>query len=173
MAKHPELNITGICVHWRELAEFDGDKAIVEEAKERGMNIETKFLRVEPIDAQRVDYVYFCEECNEEEHVTVPVETDYIYLAECPNDEDPFKKYTSHKVACAMAMQLRNTWVIPKGAEIRIKREVGGGGYYTVVCYYNTMYPYAVEFAYFLEGNIPDNWSPAAKRYLEGGEQHV
>lgn len=173
MAKMKDLSeyMGSICVHFLELIEIDGsiDNVIGEEQK-RGIDVSAYYVRStkENCEEGMIAHIYHCNLCNEEERHEVKIETDSVYIGDCPHEEDPYKKYNSLKVARAFVLQLKNSFVEPLGANIRVNREQGGGGYYDVVCDYSTEYPYSLAFALMLESSLPEKWSPAAKRFLEG-----
>lgn len=161
MPKQLEVDLTGTCQLWQDL-----DREELKELKKNGLDITARFLRVEKVDEYSVNYVYYCNCCEQEESVLVPIEKDFLYIADCPSDESPYDKFDSYKVVKAFLLQLNNTYVVPRGATLRAKSEPGGGGYVTLICEFSTAYPYAVAFAYALEGNVPEKWSPAALKFL-------
>ena len=140
------------------------------DAEEGDTDFSAKFLRTEAIpgDTENIHWVYFCNHCKKEEFHVVPKDQDFIYIGECPIDENPFPKLTSRITCMAFKQQLQNTYSIPKGGALRIKTELGGGGYYEVVADYNMEYPESYAWALFLEGNTPERWSPKAKAILKG-----
>lgn len=171
MAKHPELSeyMINVCVHILELIDVDGSiDAVIGEEQKRGLDVSAHYTRSskEGCKDGYINHFYRCNLCNREEAHLTEIVDDYIYIGDCPEEENPFDKYPSRLVAKALVLQLNNTYVVPLGAKIGVKREEGGGGYYTVVCHYNTAYPYAVAFAYMLESNLPTRWSPSAQTFL-------
>jgi hypothetical protein len=112
----------------------------------------------------------YCNGCEEQEEYEVTPGKDFIYIGECPHDEDPFHKYPSSRICQALIIQLRNTYGRePDGARLYAKFERGADGY-EVCCEYHNEKPLSFAYALMLESNLPERWSPAAKRYLEGGD---
>lgn len=168
MSRKLEVNMNTICKDYLELVDVTySETEVIRDAKEQGEDITARYLRCERANATHMRYVYFCESHQAEESAEVLIETDFIYIADCPSEEDPYKRYDSSKVCRAFLVQLKNTFVIPKGASLKIRREEGGGGYYTVVCWFTTEHPESLAFAYELEGNVPEYWSETAKRFLD------
>ena len=132
-----------------------------------GLSMYLDFNRVEEVDGI-TNWVYPCELCGEEHFI--PMHTgDFDYLGQTPTEEeDSCMKYTSNQTCHALLLQLRNTHgKEPEGARLAVKSEPGGGGYYEVVCYWDPKYPMSYAYSLMLEGNMPKNWSPAAKAYLK------
>lgn len=149
------------------------------ECKEAGVNYEDfdcKFLHHE-VDAVNgtVSYFYQCDACDTVHEVRHAVETDFVYIGECPSEENPFKKYTTHQTCQALRVQLRTQFgTEPEGAELLVKYEGGADGY-TMVCRFDTRFPLSLAYAYMLEGNLPEKWSKEAIEVLEKitGRPHV
>ena len=127
-----------------------------------------KFRNATIIDDETVLWEYHCLECNAIEYSKQRNERDYVYIGSCPSEEDPFHEYTSNKACIAFLIQLKNSYTIPEGGSLQIKLELGGGGYYEVIANYDTRYPKSVAWALYLEGNMPERWSPAALKVLKG-----
>lgn len=155
--------MNGECPDWTDFS--------TAELKEMDMtrkDIEATFINWEKIDDGHIRLDYMCAFCNEVHEVIEEIRADYEYIADCPYDEEPYKLYPSQVVCQAFRLQLRNTFgKEPKGAELQIRHEQGGGGYFTVVCSWDGENPLARAYAMMLEGNVPANWSPAAKKFLE------
>ena len=161
-------NLVGYCEHVTELIEsFYPVKEVLKDMNLTNEEGTRNYLRTEPAD-NGVFYVYWCNNCKKEENEYIEAESDYLYIGECPVDENPFPEYTSYQTCIAFLLQLTNTWVIPKGGRLAIKTELGGGGYHMIVAHYQTMYPESLAWAMFLEGNTPEKWSPAAYKLLKG-----
>lgn len=155
--------LNGRCVHFGDFS----DKELLD-AGLKTEELSAKYLGYELVNETTIRMKYYCNYCKEEEIVEKPVEEDFLYIGDCPYDEDPYKQYSSRKAAQAFALQLKNTFGNPPdGAHIRVAREEGGGGYYTVVCDYTTGKPLSVAYAFMLEGNLPAKWSPAALTFLQ------
>jgi hypothetical protein len=113
----------------------------------------------------------FCSLCEmNEDDVIKQTGTDFIYIGDCPHEENPHRTFTSGRICNALILQFRNTHgKEPDGARLFAKHEPGADGY-TVCCEYTNEKPYSVAYAFMLEDNLPKQWSPAAKRFLEGGK---
>ena len=166
MAKLKNLSeyLQGVCIHFKELqdiAPLPGDEPLP--------IADYLTYRQDELNDQ-VIITRYCHGCQEREEEAIKYEEDFIYIADCPESEDPFHKYPSSRICQALILQLRNTYGHePDGARLYAKYEAGTGGY-TVCCSYKTQYPLSVAYAFMLESNVPEKWSPAAKRYLEGGD---
>ena len=125
------------------------------------------FLRVEDMAEEGLDWIYYCKDCGHEERVTHEREKDYIYIGSCPLDENPFPMYSTLTACRAYLKQLTNLFSIPEGGKLRIKAEIGGGGYYEVVADYDPSFPKSIAWALYLEGNCPERWSKAALKTLK------
>lgn len=95
------------------------------------------------------------------------VERDFVYLSTTPSEEeDAYKYHVSSTLCKAMIMQYRNTFgVEPEGAELKRRYEAGADAY-EVVCYWDSRFPMSYAYAMMLEHNMPEHWSPAAKKFL-------
>lgn len=159
--------LKGVCplfadLDYREKQEFEHEM----NQGDNPLSIYTDFRRHE-IDGSRVRYVYWCELCQAEHIKELDVETDFVYIGSCPNEESPFKHYTSRQTCAAYVVQLRNTFGRePEGARLMAHYERGTDGY-EVVCQFDTRYPVSLAYALMIENNTPDRWSGAAKQVLE------
>ena len=165
MGKMKELGqyLQGVCIHFADLQDelsLPGDPPlpIADFVNDR-------------IEDGKTIIVRHCQGCDElEEDVIEQTGTDFIYIADAPNDEDPYGTYPSSRICQALIIQFRNTYgPEPDGARLYAKFERGSDGY-TVCCEYTYEKPYSVAYAFMLESNTPDKWTPAAKRYLETGK---
>lgn len=165
MGKMKELGqyLEGVCIHFADLQNvcpLPGDPPLPI----------ADFVSYRIEDGKTI-IVRHCQGCDElEEDVIEQTGTDFIYIGDCPHDEDPFHKYPSSRICQALIIQLRNTYgKEPDGARLYAKFEGGCDGY-TVCCEYTREKPFSVAYAYMLESNLPEKWSPAALRYLETGK---
>lgn len=172
MSKMKELQqyLTIRCPMWEDLTraeckEFDVDFE----------DFECQFLTHKlSEDGSRVTYTYQCNNCGTTHEREFDVESDFVYIGECPSDEDPFRKYTTMQTCMALREQLREVFgPEPEGARLAIKYEAGADGY-TVICVFTMAHPMSYAYAMKLEGNLPEKWSPKAIKILENltGKPH-
>ena len=122
------------------------------------------------MDGENCIIVRHCQGCDELEEDVITPGKDFIYIADCPHEEDPFGTYPSRKICEALMIQFRNTHgKEPDGARLYAKFEGGCDGY-TVCCEYTREKPYSAAYAFMMEDSVPEKWSPAALRYLETGK---
>lgn len=161
MGKMNELSqyLDGHCIHFADAIQFPEDDPIPT----------AKYVSYRYEDGKTIVSRY-CSACEEIEEDVIEPGKDYIYIADCPHEEDPYGLYPSSRICQAFILQLRNTYgKEPNGARLYAKFESGADGY-TVCCEYTKEIPFSVAYAFMLEGNLPEKWSPAAKRYLETGK---
>ena len=112
----------------------------------------------------------YCSVCEMNEDDRIEPGIDYIYIADCPHEENPHRFFPSGRICTALILQFRNTHgKEPDGARLYAKHEPGADGY-TVCCEYTREKPMSAAYAFMLEDNVPEKWSPAALRYLETGK---
>ena len=161
MGKMKELGqyLRGTCIHFTDAIQFPGDEPIPT----------ADFVRYYMKDGNAI-IVRHCNGCDELEEDVITPGKDYIYIGDCPNDEDPYGQYPTVRICWALILQLRNTYgPEPDGAKLFAKHEAGADGY-TVCCEYTREKPFSAAYAFMIEDSLPEKWSPAAKRYLETGE---
>lgn len=113
----------------------------------------------------------FCSLCEMNEDDVIEPGKDYVYIGECPHEEEPFRRYHSSNICKALIIQLRNTHgKEPNGARLYAKYERGQDGY-SVFCEYDNEKPYSFAYALLMEDGLPEKWSPAAKHYLEASAE--
>lgn len=168
MAKMKKLQdyLKGVCPIYADL-NYDERQDWERELNKEGVSIFTEFRRHELNEQdKRVNYVYWCEHCQQEHIKTVDIEEDFLYIGSCPSDENPFDRFTSRQTCQALITQLRNMFGRePEGAQLLAKYERGSDGY-EVVCSYNTGLPLSMAYAYMLEAELPLRWSRSALEYL-------
>jgi len=161
MSKMKELGqyLDGVCILFKDFEPMRGE--------EPAPKADFISYRVEDGKTIITRYCSLCE--MNEDDVIEQTGTDYIYIGECPHEEEPFKQYHSARICRALILQFRNTHgAEPDGARLYHKYERGQDGH-SVFCEYTNEKPYSVAYAFMLESNLPEKWSPAAKRYLERG----
>lgn len=148
------------------------------ECKEFGLDVEDfecQFLNHElNEDGSLVTYFYQCNSCGTTHAREFDTGPDFVYIGECPSEEDPFRKYTTMQTCMALREQLRNTYGRePEGAQLVIRYEAGMDGN-TVVCVFDMAHPMSYAYAMLLEGGLPERWSPKAIEILESltGKPH-
>ena len=119
-------------------------------------------------DGENVIWKFYCSECEAEEEHIEEITEDYIYIASCPLDENPFDKYTTLQTCRVFIKQLANVAKIPEGGSLEVRAEYGGGGYYEVVAKYTTLLPKSMAWALWLESNTPARWSKQSLINLKG-----
>lgn len=162
MSKMNELGqyLDGTCILFKDYEPMQGEEAaptaaFVNFRYEDGKTIITRYCS--------------CCEMNEDD-VIEETGTDYIYIGDCPHEENPYPFFPSARISKALILQFRNTHgKEPDGARLFAKHEMGADGY-TVCCEYTNEKPYSVAYAFMLEDSLPEKWSPAALRYLETGK---
>jgi hypothetical protein len=100
---------------------------------------------------------------------------DSINLASAPVDEECAQLgsdgyYERAKRECnAFIRQLRREFGDePVGARLYIKSQPHDfGSYYEVECKFDEKFPKAIEYAFELEANLPENWDEEAKQELQ------
>jgi hypothetical protein len=132
--------------------------------KDAGYDVTAPFTRVEQRCGQ-IFHIHTCNFCGLEEEYELYA--DYLYIGDCPSEEEPFKTYTTAQICKALIIQLRNTFGYePEGARLEARYEAGSDGR-TVVCHYEPKKPLSVAYAFMLEGHLPERWSPSAKEFLK------
>lgn len=132
-------------------------------------DFETDFLdHVLDEAAGKVTYRYWCGVCDMIHEQVLNIETDFVYIGNCPTEEDDsFDSYTTSQMCRALTTQLINTFGNPpQGAKLMTRYEHGEDGY-EVVCEFNTRYPMSLAYAYMLESELPKRWSASAIAVLE------
>ena len=164
MGKMKELGqyLQGVCIHFADLQDelvLPGDPPLPV----------ADFVNYRIEDGKTI-IVRHCQGCDElEEDVIEQTGKDYIYIGDCPHEEEPHRFFPSRRICDALILQFRNTHgKEPDGARLFAKHEMGADGY-TVCCEYTNEKPYSVAYAFMLEDNLPKKWSPAALHYLERG----
>lgn len=118
---------------------------------------------------QTVTYTYRCYVCGIEHEKTMPIETDFVYLGNCPSEDEDvsFKLYCTAYMCRALIDQLRRQFgQEPEGARLRSKIELGADSN-EVICEYDTRYPMSMAYAFMLEANPPEHWTNESRRALE------
>jgi len=163
-----EEYMAGVCPLFYDMSTKE-QKEYEAELQKEGASIYTTFVDSE-VKGQTVINRYRCTCCapkGEESiihEIEIPAEKDYVYIGSgVANDNCGLVT----AVTCrALIIQLRNTFGNePEGARLFAKSEADG--YKEVVCEYDTRFPKSVGYAFMLEGNLPEEWSPAAKRFIE------
>ena len=161
MGKMKELGqyLQGTCIHFEGCVQMDFDDPLPT----------ADFVNYR-VEGENVIIVRHCNGCDELEEDVITPGKDFIYICDCPNDEEPFEFFPSARICKAMILQFRNTHgKEPDGARLYAKFESGADGY-TVCCEYTREKPFSAAYAFMLESNVPEKWSPAALRYLETGK---
>lgn len=163
-----EEYMQGVCPMFSDLDSKE-EREFEKEFQKEGVSLYTTFIDSK-VEGQIVTNRYRCTCCAPAgetsviHEVKIPVETDYVYIGSgVANDNCGMVT----AVTCrALIIQLRNTFGNePEGARLFAKNE--SDGYKEVVCQYDTRYPKSIAYAFMLEGNLPAEWSPAAKRFID------
>lgn len=151
--------LDGVCILFKDYEPMRGEEPAPE----------AKFVTYRMEDGKCI-ISRMCSCCEMLEEDVIEPGTDYLYIGNCPESENPFGRYSSERICRAYIIQLRNVFgKEPDGARLYGRYESGEGGY-TVCCEYTYEKPYSVAYAFMLESELQEHWTPAAKRYLEGGE---
>jgi len=161
MGKMNELSqyLDGVCILFKDYEPMRGEEPAPE----------AKYVSYRYEDGKTIISRY-CSCCEMIEDDVIEPGIDFIYIGDSPHEEEPYGKYPSSRYCQALIIQLRNTHgKEPDGARLYKKFEAGADGY-EVCCEYDKEKPFSAAYAFMIESNLPEKWSPAAKRYLETGE---